>query len=294
MEAGGDVCADTAEGAPGGCDDGIDEDYQEDPAAIVADTTLRSDGAVRYRIEVASGGWTTFRSSHGSYVIGNVHDGWAFDQVPGQNIQDAAGYRYGEMGGGLNACGWLLVNQRGNDGTSVPARDCAFSDPDADPTRRPTRTRFLSSVSCAKCGGGTPRIIRPTIFPDARTDRPARNQVPVCLNLNRPLLAGAPYPTACRNPVRNRITRSSTDTYHPATTDPNQNAYIGHKVDWRYVTKGRKKWVMVKDNELPSSRRGEGLWVFIPRWVLGDKPLCEHPTSTNDPDNHPYRCVGLG
>lgn len=173
---------------------------------------------------------------------------------------------------GLNQCGWLGFDFR--TGRPLPS-DGITTCPQTgvEPADRPDRINFMSSVNCHRCDTGYDKYLQAADVPtDDRLGRPS--EIPACLNLDKPLLSFGAYPSAarprfCRNRIPKRITKSTISA-----------AGGSYKIRWRYVTRGSRKWVMVQDDEIPESRRGEGIWYFVPRQALGPKPLCPRNTGS--------------
>jgi YD repeat-containing protein len=201
----GSVCQATANGYPPGCSDDPDgEDTTEPESATLVAAPLPSSGggvqpltaAYQYTVHIGGGGWKTIRRWHNSYVIGNVHDGWQFDQVR-QDYTDTDGWLTGKIYGQFNACGWIQFEPQTSDQqvqTSCPQNLKIDVD------------RFADGVNCSSCNRGTPiQVIRP---------------YPECRNVSPPPTDN--IPTTCLDAITTR------------TTD--QAVKDGYQVAWRYVT----------------------------------------------------------
>jgi YD repeat-containing protein len=201
----GSACQATANGYPPGCSDdpGGEDTTEPEPATLVATPSPGSGGGVQsltaayqYTVHIGGGGWKTIRRWHNSYVIGNVHDGWQFDQVR-QDYTDTDGWITGKIYGQFNACGWIQFEPQTSDDevqTSCPQNLKIDVD------------RFADGVNCSSCNRGTPiQVIRP--YPQCRNVAP-----PPTDNI----------PTTCLDAITTR------------TTD--QAVKDGYEVAWRYVT----------------------------------------------------------
>jgi YD repeat-containing protein len=201
----GSECQATANGYPPRCSDdpGGEDTTEPEPASLVATPLMNSGGSIqpfasayRYYVQIGGGGWKTIRRWQNSYAIGNVHNGWQFDQAR-QDYSATSGWITGEVHGDFNDCGWIQFEPR-------------TSGQDVD-TGCPTHLkieleRFADGVNCSSCNRGTPiKVIRP--YPECRNVSPSPTDH---------------VPTTCLDEITTR------------TTD--QAVKDGYYVDWRYVT----------------------------------------------------------
>jgi YD repeat-containing protein len=225
----GSVCQATANGYPPGCSDdpGGEDTTEPEPAQLVQSTSAGSGSpqtltaAYRYTVHIGGGGWKTIRRWHNSYVIGNVHDGWQFDQVR-QDYTDDVGWITGKIYGQFNACGWIQAEPQTGEGVET-----------ACPTHlKIDLERFADGVNCASCNRGTPiQVIRP---------------YPQCRNVSPPPTDNVP--TTCLDAITTRTTdQAVTDGYQVAWRYvTNDNRFV--LVDDTNVAEGDKSngfWVFM-------------------------------------------------
>jgi hypothetical protein len=265
VEPGGSVCEATAEGYPSECDGDYaapEVDDGEEPVDMIEEPGLRSadNSAARYRIDVKSGDWATFRSYSSSYVIGNVRDGWTFDRLADDSDFGPLSYTYGKVRGsnGFESCGWVQARFQVAPSGPVVANCPA--------TKKYKATDFTDAVSCNECTGGRTYNVSKQML-DALPDKAMQ----VCLNIDPSPLIYTDNPK-CRNGTKQRITRARLDSEPDGT----------YALQWRYITRGKTQYVMVQDREYYNDgKRADGQWVFIPRRDFRDRHLCNKPTDEN-------------
>ncbi len=168
---GGDVCQASANGIPAECvRDSGGEDFTEPPVVLEPESETTSStvqpsessatSAYRYRVRVGGGGWATIRRGFNSYAIGNVRDGWLFDQVR-QDYTNTLGWITGRVYGNFGTCGWIQAAP--GSGTEVSTA--------CEPNYRPNVERFADGWNCSSCNRGTPiQVLRP--YPECRNVSP--------------------------------------------------------------------------------------------------------------------------
>lgn len=239
-------CAPTDDGLPASCNDTAENEPDGGGRATLelqpnpAERTALATGLSRYRITV-DGTWTTARLRHGSYVIGNVKDGWTLDRV-GEAIN---GYYFGTIRGGFQGCGWIAANLLGggsyaSNGTS----NCK---------NEGSRLPLLSSIA-------TQVNPNPT---DGSPTELKRNQVD-----------GVRFCAYLRPSVDNVQRQHKCSSVSKVVTY--DQLKDGYGLKWRYVVRGGQ-WVMVRDKTSQSGGFGTINWWFVRRSAFGR--LCKRLSS---------------
>jgi YD repeat-containing protein len=243
------ACSPTDDGLPPDCVDGDgDGDFGNTamlfPLTGSSLTTARATGLDRARISV-DGLWTTARLRAGSYVTGNVRDGWTIDLV-GQQI---LGYAFGEIRGAFQGCGWILATLKGAPYAHDGESDCQNQG--------------------AEDGGGGPR--KPPLSSIAVGVNPLpADGSPVKLKSNQ--VNGVKF---CAYIVPSPLTvqkRHTCGGVFKKVTYAQLSDSDGYKVAWRYVVRGGG-WVLLHDINAGINNGDPGYgtinWWFVRRSALG-------------------------
>jgi hypothetical protein len=208
-----------------------------------------STNLARYYIRVGHL-WTTARIRPGSYVVGNVKDGWTLDRVG--PLSSSGFWVFGTIRGAFQGCGWIETRfapggPYANNGTS----NCE----NLDDTGRPKLATIAQSVNPIRADGSEIKL---------RTDQ--LNGVKFCAYLD-------PWPG---------VTNQRHDCGGVHKTVTYSQLHNGYTVYWRYVTLDNK-WVLVRDPHIASYATIN--WWFVRRSAFN--VVCNHPRFTDSPGGPP-------
>jgi hypothetical protein len=251
------ACWPSDEGLPPDCNDPADMNEPDGgPAATLtqqrATSALSPNTATnlpRYTIHVG-GLWTTARLRAGSYVVGNVKDGWTLDRVG----SDVNAYAFGTIRGAFQGCGWIATqfipgSPYANNGTS----NCV----NLGDTGLPKLSTIALSVNALRTSGSDTKLLTTQV-----------NGVKLCAYIT-------PWPG-----VTNQGHQCG--GVYKKVTYAQISASGGYTVKWRYVTRD-DKWVLVQDSNADHHNDSYGAinWWFVRRSALG--VLCPHPRFSDSP-----------